>query len=108
MSSLRAYRLDPQLSTTLVIFRWNQRESGEFLVSPPTELTDRPRRPCENVLVPTSYSPYRTDTLSVERDGPVTVVTITRPERRNALDSLCADQLRQAFLEFDRDESQSV
>jgi enoyl-CoA hydratase len=59
-------------------------------------------------VVPPTYTPYRTDTLSVERDGPVTVVTITRPERRNAVDSLCADQLRHAFLAFDRDEDQSV
>jgi len=43
------------------------------------------------------YRPYRTDPLLVEHDGPVTVVTINRPERRNAVDSLCADQLREAF-----------
>jgi enoyl-CoA hydratase len=54
------------------------------------------------------YTPYRTDTLTVETDGPVTVVTITRPERRNAVDSLCADQLRDAFLAFDQNPSQSV
>jgi enoyl-CoA hydratase len=54
------------------------------------------------------YTPYRTDTLTVERDGPVTVVTIARPERRNAVDSLCAEQLRQAFEEFDRDDDQAV
>ena len=46
--------------------------------------------------------------MSVTHDGPVTVVTITRPERRNAVDSLCAEQLRQAFVDFERDESQSV
>jgi enoyl-CoA hydratase len=54
------------------------------------------------------YTPYRSDTLSVTRHGPVTVVTITRPERRNAVDSLCAEQLRQAFVAFDEDEAQSV
>jgi enoyl-CoA hydratase len=54
------------------------------------------------------YSPYRVDTLSIVHDGPVTVVTITRPERRNAVDSLCAEQLRQAFVDFDQDEQQSV
>jgi enoyl-CoA hydratase len=58
--------------------------------------------------VTSAYTPYRTDTVSVVRDGPVTVVGITRPERRNAVDSLCADQLRQAFVEFDRDADQSV
>jgi enoyl-CoA hydratase len=55
-----------------------------------------------------AYTPYRNDTLAVEQDGPVTIVTITRPERRNAVDSLCADHLAQAFLAFDQDESQSV
>jgi enoyl-CoA hydratase len=38
----------------------------------------------------------------------VTVVSINRPERRNAVDSVCADQLRDAFLAFDLDESASV
>ncbi len=55
-----------------------------------------------------TYVPYRADTLVVEHDGPVTVVTINRPERRNAVDSVCADQLRQAFLAFDADEERSV
>jgi len=44
----------------------------------------------------------------VAHDGPVTVVTINRPERRNAVDSLCADQLREAFVAFDNDDDQSV
>jgi enoyl-CoA hydratase len=55
-----------------------------------------------------AYTPYRTDPIVVEHHGPVTVVSITRPERRNAVDSLGADHLRQAFLAFDRDEDQSV
>jgi enoyl-CoA hydratase len=55
-----------------------------------------------------AYTPYRTDTLSVSRDGPVTIVAINRPERRNAVDSLCAEQLRQVFTQFDQDEDQSV
>jgi enoyl-CoA hydratase len=54
------------------------------------------------------YVPYRADTLVVEHDGPVTVVTVNRPERRNAVDSVCADQLREAFLAFDEDENRSV
>jgi enoyl-CoA hydratase len=54
------------------------------------------------------YTPYRSDTVAVTRHGPVTVVEITRPERRNAVDSLCADQLRQAFVDFDQDAAQSV
>jgi enoyl-CoA hydratase len=36
------------------------------------------------------------------------VVTINRPERRNAVDSVCADQLREAFLAFDGDDRRSV
>jgi enoyl-CoA hydratase len=55
-----------------------------------------------------SYVPYRADTLLIEHDGPVTVVTINRPERRNAVDSACADQLRETFLAFDADETASV
>jgi len=57
---------------------------------------------------PVPYRPYRTDPVVVEHDGPVTVVTINRPERRNAVDSLGADQLREAFLAFDSDDERSV
>jgi enoyl-CoA hydratase len=55
-----------------------------------------------------TYTPYKAATLDIGRDGPVTVVTIDRPERRNAVDSVCADQLREAFEAFDRDEAASV
>ena len=55
-----------------------------------------------------SYAPYRAETLTVEHDGPVTVVIIDRPERRNAVDSVCADQLRETFLAFDQDDARSV
>jgi enoyl-CoA hydratase len=54
------------------------------------------------------YTPYREDTVAVTTDGPVTVVTITRPERRNAVDSRCADALRHAFEAFDADDAQAV
>jgi enoyl-CoA hydratase len=64
--------------------------------------------PAEDEPSPGPYRPYRGDTLLIEHDGPVTVVTINRPERRNAVDSVCADQLREAFLAFDRDDDQSV
>jgi len=57
---------------------------------------------------PGPYRPYRAETVLVEHDGPVTVVTISRPERRNAVDSVCADQLREAFLAFDADDRRSV
>ena len=36
------------------------------------------------------------------------MVTIVRPERRNAVDSVCADALREAFEAFDHDEDQAV
>jgi enoyl-CoA hydratase len=55
-----------------------------------------------------SYTPARTDTLKLQHDGPVTVITIDRPERRNAVDSVCAGQLRDAFLAFDADRDASV
>ena len=55
-----------------------------------------------------SYVPYKTDTLMVEHDGPVLVVTINRPERRNAVDSLCADHLRETFQAFDQHAGCSV
>jgi enoyl-CoA hydratase len=54
------------------------------------------------------YTPYRADAVSVTHDGPITIVQITRPERRNAVDSLCAAQLLSAFAEFEQDETQSV
>jgi enoyl-CoA hydratase len=48
------------------------------------------------------------DTVSVERDGPVTIVTINRPERRNAVDGATARKLFEAFLAFDADDSASA
>jgi enoyl-CoA hydratase len=41
----------------------------------------------------------------VERDGPVTVVTIDRPRRRNAVDAPTAAALAEEFRAFDRDEA---
>ncbi len=46
--------------------------------------------------------------VRVDRDGPVTVVTIDRPERRNAVDRPTATALLQAFTAFDADPSASV
>ena len=40
----------------------------------------------------------------VDDDGPVRVVTIDRPERRNAVDSVAAAALLEAFVEFDADD----
>ena len=48
------------------------------------------------------------DEVRVEIDGPVVVVTIDRPERRNAVDWKTANALIEAFRAFDSDESLSV
>ena len=55
-----------------------------------------------------SGSPRGAESVQVVRDGPVTTVTICRPERRNAVDSAAAESLRQAFGAFDADEAASV
>jgi enoyl-CoA hydratase len=46
--------------------------------------------------------------VAVETKGPVTVVTIDRPERRNAVDGPTAAALVSAFREFDADTTASV
>jgi enoyl-CoA hydratase/carnithine racemase len=46
--------------------------------------------------------------VRVEREGPVTVVTIDRPARRNAVDGPAAAALASAFREFDGDGAASV
>lgn len=46
--------------------------------------------------------------VHVERDGPVTVVTIDRPERRNAVDAATAGLLRDAFRAFEADDNAMV
>jgi enoyl-CoA hydratase len=48
------------------------------------------------------------DTVIVEHDGPVTVVTIDRPEVRNAVDQPTAEALADAFRTFDADGDRSV
>jgi enoyl-CoA hydratase len=45
-------------------------------------------------------------TVRSERDGPVTIVTIDRPDRRNAVDRRTADELADAFEAYDEDDSQ--
>ena len=49
-----------------------------------------------------------TDNVLVERDGPVTIVSINRPHCRNAVDGATARKLYDAFLAFDADEAASV
>lgn len=46
--------------------------------------------------------------VEVEKHGPVTVVTLSRPEVRNAVDAEHARLLTEAFRDFDADESASV
>jgi len=49
-----------------------------------------------------------TDTVHVEQQGPVTIVTIDRPTVRNAVDRPTADALVTAFAAFDADPESSV
>lgn len=44
-------------------------------------------------------------TVRIDHDGPVTIVTIDRPAKRNAVDPLTALALREAFTAFASDES---
>jgi enoyl-CoA hydratase len=46
--------------------------------------------------------------VRVERQGPVTVVVIDRPERRNAVDAATATGLYDAFVAFDEDRDAAV
>ncbi len=48
------------------------------------------------------------ETVTIRRDGAVTVVTIDRAEVRNAVDGPTAELLSRAFAEFDRDDTASV
>lgn len=49
-----------------------------------------------------------TESVHVELDGPVTIVTIDRPDVRNAVDRPTAAALADAFRAFDADVGQSV
>ncbi len=46
--------------------------------------------------------------VTVERDGPVTTIVLSRPEARNAMNPESAEALVDAFLAFDADANQSV
>lgn len=48
------------------------------------------------------------DELKIDRHDRVTVFTLNRPERRNALTQALANELENAVAEFDRDNSQRV
>ncbi len=47
-------------------------------------------------------------TVLIDRDGPVTIVTIDRPAKRNAVDPLTALALREAFAAFAKDDDARV
>lgn len=47
-------------------------------------------------------------TVQVQQDGPVTTITIERPEVRNAVDRRTAESLAEAFRAFDVDEVAAV
>ncbi|MFZ0665892.1 MAG: crotonase/enoyl-CoA hydratase family protein [Acidimicrobiales bacterium] len=61
---------------------------------------------CENALV--EADPTRYDNITVTKNGPVTIVAINRPERKNAVDSKTAAELLDAFEEFEGDDDASV
>ncbi|MEO1167008.1 MAG: crotonase/enoyl-CoA hydratase family protein, partial [Chloroflexota bacterium] len=48
------------------------------------------------------------DVIDIQRDGAVTIITITRPERRNAINGETANALHEAWLAFDADDTQRV
>ncbi len=50
----------------------------------------------------------RMPNLHIDNHGPVCVITIDRPRRRNAVDAATAGALAQAFRDFDADVSSSV
>ncbi|VVE62283.1 enoyl-CoA hydratase [Pandoraea anapnoica] len=52
--------------------------------------------------------PADTPCIEVETDGPVTLVTLARPTRRNAVDRHMATALRDALLGFEQDENARV
>jgi enoyl-CoA hydratase len=49
-----------------------------------------------------------TETIAVQAEGRVTVVTIERPDQRNAVDAATARALFEAFLRFDADPASDV
>lgn len=55
-----------------------------------------------------SWHNHAVSTVVVEQEGPVRVITINRPEVRNAVDSGTARQLFDFFSEFDADRTAAV
>ncbi len=52
--------------------------------------------------------PAKTDSVLTHRDGKILIVTINRPQVRNAVDSATAHALGKAFEQFDRDDELHV
>lgn len=50
----------------------------------------------------------QTQEVRVERDGAITTIIMSRPERKNAVDGPMARKLREAFRAFEADDSQRV
>ena len=48
------------------------------------------------------------EAVRVEREGPVSTVLLSRPDRRNAVDGATAQALADAFREFDADDEAAV
>ena len=46
--------------------------------------------------------------INYESEGAVRIITIRRPEVRNAVDQTCADELREVFLRFEKEADASV
>jgi len=46
--------------------------------------------------------------IVIEKDGPITIITLSRPEVRNAVDRQTACELAEAFRAFDADENARV
>ena len=46
--------------------------------------------------------------LEVSKEGPVTVISMNRPEVKNCVNKLMASELLRAFVEFDKDANASV
>ena len=63
---------------------------------------------CAKRADPGCHDHSMTTPVTVDHMGPVTVVRINRPERRNAVNPATADALRAAFVAFDNDPGASV
>ena len=44
--------------------------------------------------------------VRIEKEGSITTVIMDRPNKRNAVDRFMAEELREAFLEFEADDEQ--